>query len=119
MLIDRKQVVPCLTGHVGEAALILHEAGVGDGAVDAAHLLDRLCEGFDHAGLVGNVHHLREDMAAEFGEFAGGLFVSILTAAPNDDISAGSRNTARKAEADACIAAGNHDDTAAHVPRKT
>src|SRR3546814_578643 len=52
MLVNGKKAVPSFTGHVGEAALVHHQTGICNGAIDPAHRLDGGSEGLDHLRLV-------------------------------------------------------------------
>ena len=108
--------MPCLAGHVGEAALVHHQPGIGDGAVHPAHFCDRFGKCLDHAGLVSNVHNLRKDAGAELRELRQCRIVRFLAAPPDDDVAASLGNSAGETKPDSGIASGDYDNLSAHVP---
>jgi hypothetical protein len=97
VLVHRKEAVPGFAGHVGEAALIHHEAGIGDGDVD----------------------FLRENADTEPVELRLCPVIGFLAPSPDHEIAPSLRDTACKSEADSGVPASNQHDFTAQVPRQT
>src|ERR1700730_1305182 len=117
MLVDCEESVICLACHLQERAGMVHNAGVGDHAVDATQLPDGFGHRSGHTRLIRHVDLLGHHPSAETGELSCRLLVLFASPAPDHHVAAGAGDATAETEPDPRIATRYHDDLTGHVPR--
>ena len=100
--------------HVGERHPA-GDAGIGDHRVDPAHCIERAGEAGDDRGLAGHIDDIGEDPHPMRAQCGGRLFILVGAPPPENDVAAGTGETASKAETQPRIGARDQRHLAAQI----
>ena len=116
MLVHREKAVPCLAGHIGEAALVGHHSCICNRSIDTAHLPYGFGKCFNDTSFIRYIDFLRKNTRTKGFQICFGGGVGVLATPPYHDVAARFDYAARETKPDTRIAASNDNHLITHIP---